>query len=410
MSERPRVFVSHSAKEPDTLARLRDVVETLEQSGFQAIVDYERLANGDQWWDALGPEIRGAHAVIVLLSAAALDSGPVFREVVVTMEDPVDNRGLNRLFVLRMPGVRSADIKSSKLGALGLHEIHADTATDADAIRQAVPRFLQAHYEAYRDNPVEELEAHLRARLQGLGTSVLEAAARVLGIDPEVSRGAVLINRLARRLLTFTGDAVTGVQSVRLFLEKAPPTGVHASLLVDLLLSAAALPESMRTEVAGALRPRDRQALGVAVAEPQTGLLYLRRACTQWVPWFTYSAGSVASDEHLDRLVADVRAQLVENLGFLDDPSDTELLAELDEYERVSGPMSVLVPASPDPQLVRQLRGRFPRLLFLFVAGSDHPDTPVPGIRWVRPALPRETERKVLRARLQLKIRHQLSS
>ncbi|WP_410666493.1 toll/interleukin-1 receptor domain-containing protein [Amycolatopsis sp. cmx-4-68] len=406
-SVRPRVFISHSAHEPETRERLQQIVEALKELGFHPIVDYERLRNGEDWWDEMSAEIRSAHAVLVLVSPSALTSTPVLRETVVALEDRVDNRGLNRLFVLRM-GVRAAEIRKSQLGRAGLHDVHADALPSAEAVRAVLSRIL-ADIDAYRDNSSEELEGRLRTQLQRLHPTSLATAARVLGLDPDSVRGAALINNLARRLLNFDGPPLDCVRLVQRYLEKAPPPAEDAELLVDLLIASAALPESVREDITRVLAHPDRKAVGIAVSQAQTGLLYLRRACTQWLPWYAYSAGSVSSEAHLERLLGDVRAQLVERLGYLDEnPNDSELAAELDAYEKASGPIAVLVAAPPDPRLLRQLQGRFPTLLFLFVAGNDHPANPMPGMVWVPPPLPPDDERRLLRIRNQLRIRHNL--
>jgi hypothetical protein len=408
MTFSPRVFISHSAKEPEARARLHDIVETLKAKGFLPIVDYERLKNGDLWWETLQQEIKNAHAVIVLVSHSALASDPVYRELVLVLSEQVDALGLNRVFVLRLPDVRSNDIEQSRLSKLRLQSLHTETVPGADAVAMIVPRLLQPFLDAYGNRPTEKLEAGLRGWLDKIGLLSLGPAAHTLGLEPEVCRGTTLIIRLAQQLLEFSGDPIRGADLVQRFLEHLRPAGDKDAHLVDVLLSAATLPDSVRAEVAEVLSRPEREAVSLAVAKAQTGLLYLRRACMQWRPWFTYTAGSVASQQHLESLRADVRAQLKAELRYLDDddPSDDDLKEELEKYEQAYGPMTVIVTAPPDSQLVRELARDFPRLLFVFVAGADRPDQPVNGVRWVQPALPPDVEHKVLRAQRQLQARH----
>ena len=383
----PTVFLSHSAKEPATRALLVELVAALKDEGFDPFVDYEGLRNGQLWWPELQKRVRAAHAVIVLVSPSALGSVPVLQEVTLAMADRRDIRGLDRVFALFTPEVSYEAVEKSPLGMTGLQAVHSERLDDLASVRPIVSAMLADIHQAYSARPTSLLEAALEGWLVTAGGASLVAAAHVLGVSP-VESG--LPTRIAQRLLEYTGDSVRGVRAVEEFLEVVPPTGQREQL-VELILAAASLPDTVRGQVEAVLGGQER-VVGVAVDKVRTGSMYLRRACLSWRPWTTHVADAVQSAGYLESLIDGVRRHLLEVLCFGDDePTEDELLDELRDYERRYGPVTVTVPAAPDPQALRQLRGRFPLVLFVFVAGSAA--QPVHGVRWLDPALAQRVER-----------------
>lgn len=405
---RPRVFISHSAKEPDTRAALTELVEALRVSGFEPVVDYERLRTGELWWEALSLELRTAHAVVVLISPSALDSTRVLQEVTLALDNRLDTRGNVRVFALRMPDVNYEAIKRSPLGAVRLHDIQSQKVDDTAALRSIVPEMLRAILAAYADRPHEALEATLETCLAELQPHALQLAAESLGLEVRLHSPLVLGARIVQELLEYSDHPVSGARKVQRFLEGVltPMSRRRAEIVLDIAFACAVLPDEVRGQLQRVLEGRPYGAAAVVTVEKtETGYLYVRRACCTPNPWNTHSTTGVGADRHLEELLADVRAYLVESLGFADDdPNDRELDDELAAFEASAGPVVVILKAVPDQQLLRQLLIRMPRVLFLFVSGSTRP-TQTDGLHWLKPSLDRQQENDVLRVRHQIRSR-----
>lgn len=408
MMARPRVFISHSAKEPDTRAALTELVEALRVTGFEPVVDYERLRNGELWWDALSLELRTAHAVMVLISPSGLDSARVLQEVTLALDNRLDARGNIRVFALRMPDVSYETIKLSPLGRVGLHDVQSQIVQDTATLRSIVPEMLRAILAAYADRPHEALEATLETCLAELQPHALQLAAESLSLEVRLHSPLVLSARIVQRLLEYSGNPVIGARNVQRFLEGvlAPMSRRRAEIVLDIAFACAVLPDEVRGQLQRVLERRPYGAAAVVTVEKtETGYLYVRRACCTPSPWNTHTSTGVGADRHLEELLADVRAYLVESLGFADDnPNDSELDDELAAFEESAGPVVVILKAVPDQQLLRRLVSRMPRVLFLFVSGSTKP-IQTDGLYWLSPTLDRQEENHVLRARHQIRSR-----
>ncbi|MFG0319420.1 MAG: toll/interleukin-1 receptor domain-containing protein, partial [Planctomycetota bacterium JB042] len=78
---RPRIFISHSAKEEGAGAFLDGLAAALEGEGFDVLLDRERLHAGDDWFGCISNWVEYCHGAIVLFSPAALRSEFVSFEV-----------------------------------------------------------------------------------------------------------------------------------------------------------------------------------------------------------------------------------------------------------------------------------------------------------------------------------------
>lgn len=406
---RPRVFISHSAKEPDARAALTELVDASRVSGFEPVVDYERLRIGELWWEALSLELRTAHAVVVLISPSALDSTRVLQEVTLALDNRLDARGNVRVFVLRVPDVSYQAIERSPLGAVGLHDIQSQIVRDTATLRSIVPGMLRAILAAYADRPHEALEAALETCLAELQPHALQLAAESLGLEVRLHSPLVLGARIAQELLEYSDHPVIGARKVQRFLEGVlvPISRHRAETVLDIAFACAVLPDEVRGQLQRVLEGRPYGAAAVVTVEKaETGYLYVRRACCTPHAWNTHNTTGLGADRHLDELLADVRAYVIESLGFDadDNPNDRELDDELTAFEESAGPVVVILKAVPDQQLLRHLVSRMPRVLFLFVSGSIRP-TQTNGLHWLTPALDPQQENVVLRVRHQIRSR-----
>ena len=77
---KPRVFISHSAREDAEALELLDALSAALEEEFAVRVDKDHLKLGDNWRNTLNTWIGGCDAAIVLLSSKALKSAFVAYE------------------------------------------------------------------------------------------------------------------------------------------------------------------------------------------------------------------------------------------------------------------------------------------------------------------------------------------
>jgi hypothetical protein len=184
---RPRIFISHSAKEPAAREILDAVIAELEaDGGFELLVDVKQLGAGDPWREQIYGWLSTCHAAVAVLSEAAIQSSDwVDKEMFTAQVRRGHDPDFLVLPILVAP-VSVEDLKSKKLEALALDEVQhipqGNPASVARAVREH-PK-LQALKERYgSDSPHHAIETHLSAVLRRFDPAVLKLAASRLDLD-----------------------------------------------------------------------------------------------------------------------------------------------------------------------------------------------------------------------------------
>ena len=407
MTPRPRVFVSHSAKDPSARRLLERLVARLAAAGFYPVVDYQTQP-GELWRTRLIAEVRSAHAVVFLVSEHALNSDWVRRECIYALADRVDVRGLRRVFVARMASVSASQLRDSILGAEGLGEIQSVTISDEDDIERIVEA-LEAIRSAYSSGPNTLVESTVDRILSTASGASLQVVAGLLGIDPAPHQAAELRATIVRRILAEAGDPLRGIALTSDLLELLLPalSDWDGRILIDLSFAFAVLPEQVRRQLSHLADKRPTAIATLAVSRAHTVNVYVRRASELPWPWHTYIPVA-AREAFLPELLLDIRSHILAELGFLaseeQSTDNAEVLRELDHYERTHGPMVVVLTTPPEGEVVTRLTTEFPRLIFIFVVGEQavQPDEPP---TCLEPALDRAVEIRLLRAVQQMRNR-----
>jgi hypothetical protein len=160
MVYRPKVFISHSAKEPETKSLCRAIAEHLDTAGFEVLWDQD-LQTSDAWRGVIDEWIWRCDAAVLVLSQAATESGYVAYEAALLRQRWKSSARKFFLIPVWCPGV-TAEVLTDRMGALQLGEIQTNIkiaawppgAADSPGVFD--DRGRQA---------VEQLSAH-RARLQ----------------------------------------------------------------------------------------------------------------------------------------------------------------------------------------------------------------------------------------------------
>lgn len=389
---KPRIFVSHSAKEPEANALLGQLADALRTADFDPYVADERMRRGDNFVDKLREELSICAGAVILLSPTALKSYWVQQEVMVlTLRHAQEKDGFPILPLLICGTTRDA-VKTSRLGVLGLPNLHAPTADRAAAVPEIVGMFRQL---IGPPRPLRELELNVAALLDRVNDDLLHIAAEELEVDmagwqPRGMRHAVARHLLAADLAHFSKAMakIGGVidQPILLINLIFPFTWIDGQAAAPL------------AEAATGTAPR--LSLAINSDRKETGRWYVHRACTRWPPWPVVETGVAEGESYDEALVKHVREALLEILGYFSDDEvpDARLAAELEQSEQVDGPIFILLPPSADATSVARLREHFPRPVFVVLTGPQaHDQFAAAGIRVLTPLLDPSVERESLR-------------
>jgi hypothetical protein len=165
MSYRPRIFISHSAKEPEAKSLCRAIADELIRGEFDVLWD-QNLQTSQAWRSVVDEWIWRCDGAVLVLSQAATESRYFAYEAALLRQRWKNAAGQFLLIPIWCPGVTHA-ILTDRMGALQLSEIQTNIRLDGwpldapnafnDVCRQAVARLttLQASIQARHD--VEDL-------------------------------------------------------------------------------------------------------------------------------------------------------------------------------------------------------------------------------------------------------------
>jgi hypothetical protein len=200
---RPKVFLSHSAHEASARAVLDVLERELRDAGFEVLVDFTRLAGGDNWRKAISDWMAICHAAVAILDPVALDSTWVQHELsALSFRRSVDDR--IKLLPVLMGGVSEEDLKTRKWDPQDLAEIQGVKADQPAEVAARVKESLDGIRVRYSsESPIHGLEQDIRGLLRDVNPDALTTAAGRLGLD--LSRWTIDSSEkavgLARKLL-----------------------------------------------------------------------------------------------------------------------------------------------------------------------------------------------------------------
>ena len=119
---RPTIFISHSSKGDDALARLEAVAEALDKE-FQTWIDRHSLRFGKLWHPQVAEAMASCDAAVVLLDGSAMRSDYVRHEISVVMNRVETEKGFKVFAVILDPKVSRTSLSKKRLRASRVGEM-----------------------------------------------------------------------------------------------------------------------------------------------------------------------------------------------------------------------------------------------------------------------------------------------
>jgi hypothetical protein len=369
--KKARIFISHSAHEPEARGILQSLVLALEPD-FETLVDYRRLQDGEAWRDELFRMMNIADGAIILFSGSALDSIWVRTEASILSWRHTLDKSFILLPVLLHP-LTSESLAVKEFSPMKLDALQAIKSDDVkDIVSRVRDKFKGLKR---RDTLYERLERQTASILRGIhDPAAVKDAAEQLGIDTNewgfnddqhlllavemLKSGLTAPNKFWREL-----NRYLNADTIEKLIEMVSSTWVD-------LRAARWIPEVVRRE-------SDRRLLAVNgglddVAE-FTGISYVRRACccAPDTSWPVLPVANAAGEDVVGYYKKTIWAKLKGRIAKDPDVSDKRLKEILNALEQENEPLFVLFhPPLPDQQVLGELRAEFPTLTFFLLTGG----------------------------------------
>lgn len=364
---RPRVFISHSSKEPLGTEFRKALEQRLQDAGYRVLVDKDIDLNQD-WRSTLNTWIGGCDAAVVLLSDAALKSSYVAYEASLLAYRHRSPREKFLLIPVFLPPVTGKAVADSLLGPSGIGELQSireDVPTE-EALQRIVD-FLEQHV----SSPESLAERHAQ-RLCGLLNPVdkfdLEQAAKAVGVDLEPwTPGLVLPMKVALHLMA--AGLKRAPDGIRYFRKRlSAPTDLDemmtliATSWVD-CRSATEIPEIARRQGLLALNGED----------PRTAWLYVVGACPirPSDAWRVIQVDGVVGDKGIEELKSLIHNAIAQKFSV---PRTPEAVHKVIRKITNREPLFVALPLrGMNAKMLEELRTEFQTVTFFFLTGRDPP-------------------------------------
>ena len=379
---RPRIFISHSAKEPQSARFLTLLSNALARTGFDVLVDRERLKPGAAWKDELYTWMGLCHVGIILFSESAVrpDSIWVPREASILMW----RRRLDpnfHIIPVRFVNVNPADLASGAFRDLDIAQLQFVQNTSHAAMIKSVTTDLAARKLALKDTPLESIANQVAFHLREVPSSILTDAAEKLDVDlgawnPQHSSAKALALRLLQVPLL---NAVDVIEFLAGYLNDTAPDRILdlvAPSWVD-LCAASLIPQCARSE------PYSR-AIAINADTLFSAQMYVRRACCQpsKTSWPVYKYSGVYGEMILDDIIREVEECLIRAFGLdleLDTRNAKDVLRKLLKTRKQQGkPVFIVLEYSVAvARTLSTLQQSLPEVTFLILTGETFPDDDV---------------------------------
>jgi len=395
---KPRIFISHSAKEPKAAEVLSRLINDLEPD-FRVLVDQERLSTdedqllaGQDWRAKLFYWMSQAHGAVILFSESARESDWVRAEASVLAWRRLMDQGKHfTLIPALFAPVTRVDLEAKRFSAMRLTDLQLVRSEDVARVSRQVRAGLEHLLKGKPpETLIEKLERKIARLLRDVDAPELEGAASAIGADPDewgadadpklmlaaemLRRGLPSVSRVIIELdVSLTRDAR------RELINLVTPTWVD-------LRAASGIPEIAARE--GARRMLWVNG-GHPGAEEFTGNSFVRRACARSpdLAWAVLPVPNAAGEDAVGYYKQAIRKQLQSHVVKVEGAKDDEIRSVLARKERDREPVFLLfTPPAPDAEVLDELRREFPTLTFFLLTG-DCAVSGLPDAELLRPEL-----------------------
>ena len=395
---KPRVFLSHSAREDDrALATLEALDAALRGGGFEVLLDRKALQVGDAWENKLGGWLDRCEAAVVLLSTKSLRSDYVKFEVSNLLhrwQRQGGDAGPFKLLPVLVEPIPDTDLQGfySVVNLWAVQRL--GPVDDATLCATILARLAPLRAPAAPPSAARLLEGHVESILRNIPSDrfLLDTAA-VLGFDTADWPAADVAPDLARALVT--SSMSTGFAAVNQ-LQPQLSTKTLVWNLFDFLMPVWVGPESARALDEVTRRPPGtRCALLNARSVEFTPGMYMARATAQ-LPRLAATIVALRAADLGVNVEAGLHARVTEALEVALDVHDpmrefsTTLREQLKlrtdvhpvvvavQLDVAAVPAVCRLAASPELELVT----------FLAFVRPSPPDPAVPGVAVLHPLIP----------------------
>ena len=372
---KPRIFISHSAHEPQAGRVLNCLVEHLKPD-FDVLYDKERLKAGQEWRDELFVWMHKAHSSVILFSASALESDWVRTEAsVLSWRQALDRGGSFRVIPVLLDPVKRSDLESKRFSPMRLTNLQLVRSGDAATIGREVSEGLH-HLIKNKppETPIEQLGRKIAHIMREVDEAELLNAARAMQVDVSewdesgeyrlllagemLARGLPKANKALLEL-----DAYLSPEDISTLIELIAPTWVklHAASRIPGIATRADAPRVMWVN-------GGEQAKFVEY----TGTSFVRRACCRspnscWPILIIPNAGGEDDIGYFKNVIRrSLKSRVLRDEG----AKDSELEIVLQMRERDKEPIFItFAPPAPATEVLDELRNTFKTLTFFVLTG-----------------------------------------
>ena len=405
MTQRVRVFISHSARDGDANA-IRQAIRTRLESikvddkpRYSILMDDVTLDPGDAWRSRINLWLGSCDTAIVIVSKEALKSDYVAFELSVLgyRRWREQREGRDFRIIPVFTGVTMKKVSQSRLAPSQAGEwmgiIQGDAQTVADKIVDALDGVVIA-----AERPIEKPARVLDAYLPGTDFYVSQAT-EALGYELPWDVTESKRFCLALRLLG-SGMSLPAVKAVRQLRHDPAFQPNHLEKIIGLLSSAWV--DLKASEIPTLVVSETPPALLLNASFPDTARMYMRAASYQREPVLRYNVAEPNTiieetddnPEYMRRIVEAVRQELFRTLQVT---TDADLAKELADSPTLGEPVFVVMSApSISPSTLDELRDKFKHVAFFLLTGTKGDTTRLAGqsVYVIRPPLGATDEEK----------------
>jgi hypothetical protein len=371
---KPVIFISHSTRPGDqSEVVLRELVDKL-SIAFEPWWDRRSLQPGDDWNGEIVMALGQARGAVILLSRRALESSDwvqyeasvlAWRYAIARLQNPPAQFSL---LVVPLDQITQEEISNSPFGPMGLTRIQLVPEDTPAQIAERVLENIAKLQEVAVDTPWQRMESELARWLRQVPVDFLLQASESAGHAISDRSPAGLPERLVGALLAAQPDQV-----INAFNVLAPVmTNDKGNETVVNIVTAMWIKARAAAPVAEAVAHPDVVcALVLNCGTPQyTPVAYIRRAVLREVDW-KIARGLNKTGGDLDRLVEDVRRELMSAICFVYGEDDDQLLPYLEDQQRKGKPVFIVVSGVADQELIWRLKDEFPMCTLLLAPSNE---------------------------------------
>jgi hypothetical protein len=366
----PLIFISHSAKEENTVQVLNALSAEL-GADYNVLLDRERLQPGYDWRPDLHVWLGQCNGAVIVFSPAALESPWVLKEATILTW----RRALDKDFVVVpvvLSGVSSELLRQDPFAPLAITEIQAIKGGSAGEIAQRVHARLTELKDKFEvESPLQALERIVATDLrQKARPEDLHNIAGNLGLDlgpwdPHTDYCALLAQKL------FAADYQIVIQAV---VELLPYLRCEdAKQILEILTPFWVKPEAATNIPKVSRQPKGQRAVAINAKRADfTGHMYVRRAYCRFPSWQVCQINAIAGEDQAGSLVNEARRVLQAIYGVT---SDTDLNDLMEQLEDEGEPVFIVIPPGYiDEAAFGKVRQTYPSVTFIRLLGDEQPD------------------------------------